>query len=58
MPGSLGRPIVGVEVRRAAGRVAIWKLRPAWPGSLTIPALWPPLVSRKVSSVSATRLSL
>ena len=29
-----------------------------WPGSLTIPALWPPEVSTKVTSASAGRLIL
>ena len=32
--------------------------RPGWPGSLTMPALWPPLVSTKVISASVSRCSL
>ena len=58
LPGGRGGPQAGVGVG-GAGRVGgELEAAPRWPGSLTIPALWLPLVSKKVSSVSAITLSL
>ena len=48
--GISSRHLSGSVKRWPCLRVAIWKLRLARPGSLTTPALWPPLVRAKVTS--------